>query len=492
MMEADHERLARRQVVLLGIGHTNAHVLRMWRMNRDPDAALTCLSDYSVATYSGMLPAVLAGQIPQSQMQIDLVRLCSANGARLLTNRVTGLDLKKNEVLFADRPAVPFDVLSIGIGSRPTMKGVVVESESLLTIKPMQTFVERLTAFVSRFLINTASASPPPPLEVIVVGAGVAGVEITCCLPGFLKSILDGREFQLTLATSADKILPDAKPGTRRRVRRELDRRRVQLLTDHRVIGVNDQRVAFGSGETREFDLVVWATGATAPPLLSELGLPLDDRGFLATRDTLRTVADLPIYAVGDTGSMVEHQVPKSGVYAVRQGPILWENLRRELDGRPLKRYDPQSTFMRLINLGDGRAVGQWRGISFEGKWVKWWKDYIDQKFMDKFIPHVMAEDADDPMQCRGCGCKLGGVSLESALGALGSANIVKDDAAEIGDESNPMVASTDFFTSPVADSYLTGRIAALHSASDLIAMGADVRHALAKGPAASSIRWEP
>jgi len=65
-------------VVLLGIGHTNAHVLRMWRMQPIPSARLTCVSNYPVATYSGMLPGVLAGQYPPEAMEIDLVRLCAA------------------------------------------------------------------------------------------------------------------------------------------------------------------------------------------------------------------------------------------------------------------------------------------------------------------------------------------------------------------------------------------------------------------------------
>ena len=73
-------KLARRHIVLLGIGHTNAHVVRMWRMHAFPDTDLTCISDRDVASYSGMLPAVLAGQIPAEQMQIDLVRLCASVG----------------------------------------------------------------------------------------------------------------------------------------------------------------------------------------------------------------------------------------------------------------------------------------------------------------------------------------------------------------------------------------------------------------------------
>ena len=116
--------LPRKDVVLLGIGHTNAHILRMWRMKPIPDARLTCISNFSIATYSGMLPGVLAGQYPPERMEIDLARLCAAAGARLIVAEVKGLDIEARELLFEDRPPLRFDVLSIGVGSVPRFDGV--------------------------------------------------------------------------------------------------------------------------------------------------------------------------------------------------------------------------------------------------------------------------------------------------------------------------------------------------------------------------------
>ncbi len=84
--------LGRNTVVLLGVGHTNAHVLRMWKMKPIRDAQLVCVSDFPIATYSGMLPGVISGQYNRSAMEIDLVRLSQAAGARLVIGNVVGLD----------------------------------------------------------------------------------------------------------------------------------------------------------------------------------------------------------------------------------------------------------------------------------------------------------------------------------------------------------------------------------------------------------------
>ena len=85
--------LPRRDIVLLGAGHTNAHVLRMYKMHPLPDVRLTCVTNFLRATYSGMLPGTLAGQYPRERMEIDLVRFCAAAGIRLISGDVTGLDL---------------------------------------------------------------------------------------------------------------------------------------------------------------------------------------------------------------------------------------------------------------------------------------------------------------------------------------------------------------------------------------------------------------
>lgn len=473
-----NEELSARHIVLLGIGHTNAHVLRMWRMNPIRDTDLTCISDHGIATYSGMLPAVLAGQIPEQSMQIDLVRLCAASGARLITDRVIGIDHDHREILFQNRPSIGFDALSIGIGSTATTEGVTVEGDSFVPIKPMQTFLARLR----QALASAENRGVRDSLRVVVVGSGVAGIEIACCLPNFLESA-SSLPFSINLITRSDNILPDLSAPARDRISKVLAKREVTMSTGQAVRNVTSDSVVLTGGSEIGADLVVWATGASPPSLLGQLGMALDDRGFLATNHELQSVSAPNVFAVGDSGTIVDEALPKAGVYAVRQGPILWENLDRTLRGVPLRKYEPQRSFLKLVNLGDGRAVGQWKGFAFEGRWAMRLKDSIDSGFMEKFqvdsLIEEMNESDEAEMQCRGCGCKLAAGVLETALD--GAAQIQLEDAAEIGGEgSTQLIASTDFFSSPVDDAFLAGRIAALHSASDILACGAAPTEALA------------
>lgn len=484
-----------KDVVLLGIGHTNAQVLRMWRMRPLPGVRLTCVSNYAVATYSGMLPGVMAGQYPRERMEIDLVRLCAAAGARLVVADACGLDVAGQKLLFASRPPLPFDVLSIGIGSVPTYYGVeVVDGTRLLPIKPMQTFLDRVDERLRQALDERRGA----PIRVAVVGGGAGGIELALCLPSRLHALLgDDARIEETIVSGDERIVPGSLDGTVRRIQRVLERRGVRLAAGRRVARVAGGQLTLDDGSIVGADLILWATGAAAPPSLATFGLPTDAHGFLITSDTLQTTNGAPVFAVGDTGTLASSPTPKAGVYAVRQGPVLWDNIQRMLAGQPLRRYRPQRGFLKLLNTGDGRAIGEWKGASFEGQWCWRLKDYIDLRFMDTFQDYAltsMTGGRDEPpsttdMRCAGCGGKVGASVLSRVLERLDippSEHVVvglerPDDAVVVRPpDGRPVTVTVDFFAAPLDDPYLVGRIAALNAASDVFAMGAAPWGALA------------
>lgn len=479
-----HTSLPKHDVVLLGVGHTNAHVLRMWRMEPLGNARLTCVSNFPVATYSGMLPGVLAGQYPHERMEIDLVRLCSAAGARLIVGHVTGLDVSGKELLLDDRLPLPFDVLSIGIGSLPMSQGVQASKQSVVPIKPMQTFLTRLEASVDEVLRRSVS-----PVRVAVVGAGAGGVEVAFCLPARLHAILGHVPYHITLVGASDRLIGGVSAKTSAVALRELELRGVQVKLGHQVTAVTEGSVTLDNGEQIAADMVIWATNAIGSPLLAKFGLPTDEQGFLLTHPTLQSIGDDAIFAVGDTGTIRDRPTPKAGVYAVRQGKVLWENLGRFLRQQPLIEYEPQRSFLKLFNTGDGGALGEYKGITIFGTWVWKLKDWIDSRFMDKYQDYrpmmaspAMSEPVAGPMRCAGCGGKVSAAVLSHVLQRLDiPANPYvlvgldqPDDAAIIRSPPGSSINVTvDFFAAPFDDPYTVGRIAALNSASDCFAMGA-------------------
>ena len=186
----------------------------------------------------------------------------------------------------------------------------------------------------------------------------------------------------------------------------------------------------------------------------------------------------------------------------MREGPFLWENLRRFLTNQPLKPYPPQPGFLSLLADGDGGAFLDYKRIAASGRWCWKYKDHIDRKFMRMFqdyrsmaMPVAAATTADESsakMRCRGCGGKAGANVLHAAFERLRDSSSVDpsiqhrafqgaEDAARLDPQAGtPDLISVDFFQPFLDDPWFVGRIAALNSLSDLWATGGRPTGALA------------
>ena len=372
-----------RDLVLIGAGHTNLHVVRQWRMRPVSGVQLTLISPFSRATYSGMLPGTLAGLYQPADMQIDLDRYTAGTGIRLIVAAATGLLPDERLITFADRVPLGFDVAAVGIGSVPSHAELWAHSSRVLSIKPMSTFLSRLDAAVTR------QRAVDPMLKCVIVGGGAAGTEVTLCLDQWLQR--RGMAHHITLLDGNTDILKGYVPKFVQRARAVLAERGIEVQVQQRVAAISDTagqihaELRLSGGGTLSAGIVIWATSASPPAVLAEYRLPKTEDGFLAVRPTLQTTADAPVFVVGDTASFIDQRVPKAGVYAVREGPILWQNLQNTLAGRPLVEYQPQRDFLSLLSTGDGRALLQYKGWATHARWAWWLKDYIDRKFMRQY-----------------------------------------------------------------------------------------------------------
>ena len=495
----------RRDLVLVGGGHAHVQVLRRLAMEPPPDTRTTLVVDTPIAVYSGMVPGFVAGHYRTAELEIDVLPLARRAGARVVVAAATGIDAAARRLLVEGRPPLGYDRLCFDIGSTVAGQDLPGVRRHAVPTRPIGRFVQRLDAIVDR-----ARQRPGERLEVVVVGAGAGGVELAFCLESRLRRA--GAEPAITLLDGGDRILRGYSDGLVRRVEARAAARGVRILTGSRVAAVDDDAVRLEDGEDLPSTVTVWVTGAVSHPLFRDSGLPVDGRGFVRVRSTLQVEGHDELFAVGDCATLSDHpETPKAGVYAVRQGPYVTDNLVAALSGGRLRRYRPQGDFLTLLNLGDGAALGAKWGISFGGAWVMRLKDRIDRKFMRRF--QVLESDGRPtaefagqpamapghgsnkhggaaPMLCGGCAAKLGRDRLERALDRLAPAPA--DDSVELGlghgDDAaawrvgggRRVVASIDAFRAFTDDPWLVGRVAAVNAMSDLWAKGVAPRWALA------------
>jgi selenide,water dikinase len=453
-----------------------------------------------------MLPGLIAGHYGFDDAHIDTGPLARFAGARLYQDEAVDLDLAGRHVICRRRPPIPYDLLSLNIGSTPNTADVPGASEHAIPVKPIDGFLRRFEALQARVLARKGRTA------VALVGAGAGGVELLLAVEHRLRQAVaragfDAGGLSFVLVSDVPDILPSFPAAFRARFHAVLAARGIAVITGAPVTRVEAGRLMLAGYGPLAADEILWTTQAAPARWLAKAGLPLDARGFLRVDQTLRVVGRDDVFAAGDTIAFSGRELPKSGVYAVRAGPALAENIRRTLTGRSLRRFRPQREALYLISTGGRHAVGTRNGLVVEGDWVWRWKDWIDRRFMRKFneLPEMtpapavalppladreaLKEISAIAMRCGGCGAKVGATVLSRALASIepaARADVVvgldaPDDAAlvDVGGEQLSL-QTVDYFRAIVDDPYTLGKIAANHSLGDVYAMGGEPQTALA------------
>ncbi|MFB1018425.1 MAG: bifunctional NADH dehydrogenase FAD-containing subunit/selenide, water dikinase SelD, partial [Burkholderiaceae bacterium] len=144
-----------RDIVLVGGGHSHVGVLKRFAMQPMPGVRLTLICTDVHTPYSGMLPGYVAGHYSYDDVHIDLGKLAVFAGARLYRDTVVGIDRHNKHVLCANRPPVPYDRLSINIGSTPQLGGVAGAEQHAVAVKPIHQFNQRWLALLARVQQHT-------------------------------------------------------------------------------------------------------------------------------------------------------------------------------------------------------------------------------------------------------------------------------------------------------------------------------------------------
>ncbi|MCE2908094.1 MAG: FAD-dependent oxidoreductase [Burkholderiaceae bacterium] len=369
-----------KQLLLVGAGHAHAQVLLGWAQAPLPGVALTVVSPQALAPYSGMVPGWLAGRYRFEEIVIDFRALARAAGARWVAGELNSLDAAAQRVRLASGEELPYTLLSLNVGS--TLRPPALAGARVLSLRPLSALRPAWEALLHEW--HTADTTAP--LRVAAVGGGAAGVESVLAALAHLRRLRPDRAVSGALYSRGAELLPGLAAPARRAAERALAAAGVEMK-----LGVaGDATTLAGAG------LALWATGAQAHgwqrDAMRRGGLAASDDGFIDIDETLRSRSHPAVFAVGDGAHWAAGPaLPKAGVYAVRQGPVLLHNLRAALAGGALRAYAPQRRFLALLATADGRAIAARGPFGAHGRWAWWWKDRIDRGFIGRFNPSTHA-----------------------------------------------------------------------------------------------------
>ncbi|MDQ3302782.1 MAG: FAD-dependent oxidoreductase [Actinomycetota bacterium] len=361
-----------KRIVLAGGGHAHLYSLARTKelIQRGFDLTLVDRSPYLY--YSGMATGVISGVYAPDEHRIDIRRLVEEGGGRFVEGRITEIRTENREFVLENGRTVPYDAASVCLGSEVPRSGVADNGTDAVRVKPVVNTVK----IRNRLLALGKERSP----RILVVGGGAAGCEVGANTLALLGQL--GLEGKLTIVQRSESLLPGAPKRAQREILGFLQERGAKVLTGATVTRLGDG-VAWTSDE-REIpcDLPVLAVGASSPGLFRDSRLPTDEAGGLQLDRYLRSIGDGRLFGGGDCVSFRGKSLPKLGVFAVRQGAVIFRNLQASLAGSPLYEYKPQKHYLYVLNLGDGTGLAVYGRLSWRGRLSWWLKHRIDERFV--------------------------------------------------------------------------------------------------------------
>ena len=381
------------EMVLLGGGLSHCVAIKVIHdllLQSCPNVRVTLISSWDFTYYSAMLPGVLCGKYREEDTRIDLRPLAFACNSEFVVGTAVRLDPAHHRVHLQDGQSIHYDILSVNIGSRTLGTASVpgVEQWAILT-RPLNVFTAKLALIESKLQTQT------DPIRILVVGSGISGIELLSSL-----KIRFSRQFSREVTA----ILVDKTPAAvnhtiyQRVIERNLQRSGIEVRHNcavKQMCGPGDLELADGSHLLG--DCVIWAAGLEPQPVIT--GLDTCPRGYIKVTSTLQVPNHDDIFACGDCitmQGMPSGFPPKTGVHALREGPILALNaiacVKAKLFDMPvsLLLYDPEPNLLQLVNFGDIGGLLTKFGMTFSGKWASALKDYHDRQLMDRFSPRTL------------------------------------------------------------------------------------------------------
>ena len=363
-----------RRLVLVGAGHAHLETMAAIGDLSTLGFDVSVVGVGSYLYYSGMGPGLLSGAYREHEARFNVRHMVESGGGTFVDGRVISVNPEKRLIGFENGDNLGFDVASFAVGSQIGLAALDATAENVYTAKP----IENLYTAGRQIEAVLRERSP----EVVVSGGGPSGVEIAANA----ATLGAGLPHQplVTLVTRR-KILSRFPARVRRRALRILHQRKVLIVEDAEVTGIEPEALSLMDGSTLRFDMILVTTGTTPPPIFADSGLRTGISGGLLVNECLQSV-DFPyIYGGGDCIDFAPRALQKVGVYAVRENEILLNNFKAYADGRPLRRFIPQSRYHLALNMGRGVGISYRQPFTIGGRLAFGLKDRIDRRFMRRY-----------------------------------------------------------------------------------------------------------
>ncbi len=371
-----------KKLLLIGGGHSHAiglvapSVSALSLMN---NIDITIISDGETSAYSGILPAYIAGYYSPEDVFIPIKKIAERKGINFILDSLIDINADLKYVVCQSGKVINFDVLSIDIGSTP--KKSHIEGADLYSIpaKPVTLLLEKWQKIVNYYQDN-----PSESITLNIIGGGAGGVELALNMNRKLTTILPNNQVTINLIHRGERLLENHNQWVSYKLTEILQVNQINLYLNSEVEKINQGEITLKSGDKIKGNYHILVTQASAPLWLKDNSINTDKEGFILIKNTLQTTNYDYIFASGDIATLKENSHPKAGVFAVRQGKHLFQNLVNFLENKPLKPYITPHNYLNIIGTGNKSAIASWGYLAWESPLLWYLKNRLDRRFMAK------------------------------------------------------------------------------------------------------------
>src|SRR5437762_2504642 len=304
---------------------------------------------------------------------------------------VTGLDSAAKQVL-TDAGQIRYDYLILAVGGETNYFGLESIRRHGFVLKGVVDAValrNHVLSCFERAMLEPDGEPRRALLTFAVVGGGPTGVEMAGALSELIRLVLvkdyprlNIKDVRVLLLEATDRLLGTMPARLRAAAAETLWRKHVEVRFGAAVQDADGARVTLKGGEVIPARTLIWAAGAQAVTLTTQLGLATGRQGRVEVTPMLEAPGHAEVFVIGDA-AYLEHDgapLPMMAPVAIQMAETAARNIERRLRGEaplPFRYKDPGS----LATIGRNAAVAYIGGTAFHGviRWVVWRRVHVLQ-----------------------------------------------------------------------------------------------------------------
>lgn len=364
------------RVVIIGAGFAGLEAAKILRKSGQVDVTLVDRHPYQL--FSPLLYQVATGGLPEDDIAYPV--RAAIPGITFVRGDVVRIDPQRHQVVLFDGQHLEYDQLILATGSVGTTFGIPGVDEHAMQMKS----IAEARAIKQRLFTNYEEVQegrlPREALQVVVVGGGPTGVEVSGAVAELQRSMEHeypqiARYAGVTLVEAGPRLLPSFTPESSEHAKDELEDLGVTVKVDAAVDRMYERDLHLKSGEILHGGTVIWAAGVAAPERWSEIAATGPSRRVVV--DEFLAVPGVPdVWVAGDTAAFTDDGkvLPMIAPVAMQQGRHVARNILALAEGRLLSPFSYVDKG-QMATIGRRRAVVETPGgkrLHGTAAWLAW------------------------------------------------------------------------------------------------------------------------